>query len=114
MFRPIAGGSLLLGAVGTLQFEVVLHRLKSEYNVDARLEPSRYRLARWVTCEDANMLKKFIDANAHRIAHDVVEAPAFLATHVSELEVSAERYPKVQFHALREHAGHVFQSAMRK
>jgi peptide chain release factor 3 len=112
VFRPIAGGSLLLGAVGTLQFEVVLHRLKSEYNVDARLEMSRYRLARWVTCTDQNMLKRFIDANAHRIAHDVVDAPAFLATHVSELEVSAERYPDVRFHALREHAGHVFSMEM--
>lgn len=112
VFRPIAGGSLLLGAVGTLQFEVVLHRLKSEYNVDARLEMSRYRLARWVTCTDQNMLKRFIDANAHRVAHDVVDAPAFLATHAAELEVSAERYPDVRFHALREHAGHVFSQAM--
>jgi peptide chain release factor 3 len=112
VFRPIAGGSLLLGAVGTLQFEVVLHRLKSEYNVDARLEPSRYRLARWVSCEDPNILRKFIDANAHRIAHDVVDAPAFLATHTSELEVSAERYPQVKFHALREHAGQHFAAAM--
>ncbi len=113
VFRPIAGGSLLLGAVGTLQFEVVLHRLKGEYNVDARLEPSRYRLARWITCDDANVLKKFIDANAHRVAHDVVEAPAFLATHVAELEVVSERFPTVQFHAMREHAGHVFSAQMR-
>jgi len=113
VFRPIAGGSLLLGAVGTLQFEVVLHRLKGEYNVDARLEPSRYRLARWVTCDDANVLKKFIDANAHRVAHDVVEAPAFLATHMAELEVVSERFPTVKFHAMREHAGNVFQTQMK-
>ncbi len=113
VFRPIAGGSLLLGAVGTLQFEVVLHRLKGEYNVDARLEPSRYRLARWITCDDPNILKKFIDANAHRVAHDVVDAPAFLATHVAELEVVSERFPTVQFHAMREHAGHVFQAQMK-
>ncbi|HEX4858307.1 MAG TPA: peptide chain release factor 3 [Usitatibacteraceae bacterium] len=112
VFRPIEGGSLLLGAVGTLQFEVVLHRLKSEYNVDARLESSRYRLARWVTCDDAAILRKFIDSNSHRIAHDVVDAPAFLATHPAELEVSAERYPQVKFHALREHAGQVFQARM--
>jgi peptide chain release factor 3 len=112
VFRPIAGGSLLLGAVGTLQFEVVAHRLKSEYNVDARMEPSRYRLARWITCDDENILKKFVDANAHRIAHDVVEALAFLATHASELEVASERYPQVKFHALREHAGKHFASAM--
>ena len=111
VFRPIDGGSLLLGAVGTLQFEVVLHRLKSEYNVDAKLEPSRYRLARWITCEDPVILKRFIDANSHRVAHDVVEAPAFLATHPAELEVAAERYPQVKFHALREHAGAVFAKA---
>jgi peptide chain release factor 3 len=112
VFRPIAGGSLLLGAVGTLQFEVVLHRLKSEYNVDARLEPSRYRMARWVSCDDPSILKKFIDANAHRMAHDVVDAPAFLAAHQSELEVASERYPQVKFHALREHAGQHFAEAM--
>jgi peptide chain release factor 3 len=111
VFRPMAGGSLLLGAVGTLQFEVVLHRLKSEYNVDARLESSRYRMARWITCDDASILKKFMDANAHRIAHDVVDAPAFMATHQSELDVAAERYPQVKFHALREHAGRHFASA---
>ncbi|MCA2997517.1 MAG: peptide chain release factor 3 [Rhodocyclaceae bacterium] len=112
VFRPVSGGSLLLGAIGTLQFEVVLHRLKSEYNVDARLEPSRYRLARWITCNDANILRKFIDANAHRVAYDVVDAPAFLATHLSELEVSAERYPQVKFHAMREHAGKHFVTTM--
>jgi len=112
VFRPIAGGSLLLGAVGTLQFEVVAHRLKSEYNVDARMEPSRYRMARWITCDDESVLKKFVDANAHRIAHDVVDALAFLATHASELEVASERYPQVKFHALREHAGKHFAGAM--
>ncbi|MFM7459842.1 MAG: peptide chain release factor 3, partial [Burkholderiales bacterium] len=112
VFRPVSGGSLLLGAIGTLQFEVVLHRLKSEYNVDARLEPSRSRLARWITCNDANILRKFIDANAHRVGYDVVDAPAFLATHLSELEVSAERYPQVKFHAMREHAGKHFATTM--
>ena len=64
------------------------------------------------TGDSATVLKCFIDANAHRIAHDVVEAPAFLAAHVSELEVVSERFPTVKFHAMREHAGHVFQVAM--
>ena len=41
VFRPHVGGALLLGAVGTLQFEVVAHRLKHEYGVDARLAPSK-------------------------------------------------------------------------
>ena len=52
MFRPeAAGGSLLLGAVGQLQFEVVAHRLKTEYGVDARMLPSRYTMARWITSD---------------------------------------------------------------
>src|SRR5690606_39003443 len=64
VFRPeAAGGALLLGAVGQLQFEVVAHRLKTEYGVEARLMPSRYSLARWITCPDPKALKKFMDAN---------------------------------------------------
>lgn len=38
----------ILAAVGQLQFEVVQHRLKSEYGVDSRLEPMGYSVARWV------------------------------------------------------------------
>jgi peptide chain release factor 3 len=111
VFRPHAGGALLLGAVGQLQLEVVAHRLKHEYGVDARLAPARHKYARWITAEDERELKRFIDNNAHRIAYDVVEAPTFLAGHATELTAAADNWSKVRFHALREHAGLVFQSA---
>ena len=39
----------ILAAVGQLQFEVVQFRLKNEYNVETRLEPIGYSVARWVT-----------------------------------------------------------------
>ncbi|WP_030007457.1 peptide chain release factor 3 [Picosynechococcus sp. NKBG042902] len=39
----------ILAAVGQLQFEVVQHRLRSEYGVDSKLEPIPYSVARWVT-----------------------------------------------------------------
>ncbi len=110
VFRPQLGGSLLLGAVGALQFDVVLHRLRGEYNVAARLAPTPYRVARWVHCEDERDFKRFLDENAHRIAHDVVDAPAVLLAHAAELRVLQERWPQVAFHALREHAGRVFQT----
>jgi peptide chain release factor 3 len=109
VFRPHNGGNLLLGAIGVLQFEVVAHRLKTEYSVDARMLPSNYRHARWVTCEDAGKLKSFIDANAHRIAYDAVDAPAFLASNPYELSVAQDHWKDIKFHALREHAGLVFQ-----
>ena len=111
VFRPHLGGALLLGAVGQLQVEVVAHRLKHEYGVDARLSPTRHKYARWITADDERELKRFIDNNAHRVAYDVVEAPTFLAAHEPELNAVQDNWKKVQFHALREHAGLVFQSA---
>lgn len=41
------GGPIILAAVGQLQFEVVLARLKDEYKVEANLEPISYSIARW-------------------------------------------------------------------
>jgi len=37
-----------LGAVGGLQFEVLLHRLKTEYHVEAKIQRLAYSHARWV------------------------------------------------------------------
>ncbi len=111
VFRPHVGSTLLLGAIGQLQFDVVVHRLRTEYGVEARLLPSRYTLARWVTSRDPQALKKFIDANINNIAWDVVDAVAFLATSGAQLRVAQERYPDIEFHAMREHGGQVFSAS---
>lgn len=109
VFRPIAGSVLLLGAVGQLQFEVVAHRLEHEYGVKARITGSRFQVARWVTCDDPQELKRFIDANDHRMAYDAVDAPTVLVEYAPELRAIESNWPKIKFHALREHAGLVFQ-----
>ncbi|MFO1228283.1 peptide chain release factor 3 [Roseateles sp.] len=109
VFRPIAGSVLLLGAVGQLQFEVVAHRLEHEYGVKARITASRFQVARWVTCDDEKELKRFIDANDHRMAYDAVDAPTVLVEYAPELRAIESNWPKIKFHALREHAGLVFQ-----
>ncbi len=110
VFRPHLGNMMLLGAVGILQFEVVAHRLQHEYAVAARIAPAKYQLARWVTADDPKELKRFIEANAHRIAYDAVDAPTFLASFGAEISVAEENWPAVQFHKMREHAGLVFQT----
>ena len=116
VFRPIAGSVLLLGSVGQLQFEVVAHRLQTEYGVKARIGNSSYSVARWVTCapEDGGEveLKRFIQANAHRIALDAVDAPTLLVDHSATLRAVEANFPKIKFHAMREHAGLVFQSSL--
>ncbi|HEX3058993.1 MAG TPA: peptide chain release factor 3, partial [Usitatibacter sp.] len=88
-----------------LQLDVVAHRLENEYQARARMAPSSYRLARWVTAADAGELDRFIEANAYRIAYDVVDAPAVLYSHASELRAAQEIWPKIQFHTMREHGG---------
>jgi peptide chain release factor 3 len=112
VFRPVAGSVLLLGAVGQLQFEVVAHRLEHEYGCKARIMPSRFQVARWVTCDDARELARFIDGNAHRVAYDAVDAPTVLVEYAPELRAIEANWPKIKFHALREHAGLVFQKQM--
>jgi len=113
VFRPVAGSMLLLGAVGQLQFEVVAHRLEHEYGVKARILPSRFQVARWVSCPadqgGAKELQRFIDANQHRVAYDAVDAPTVLVEYAPELRAIEANWPKIRFHALREHAGLVFQ-----
>jgi peptide chain release factor 3 len=116
VFRPIAGTVLLLGAVGQLQFEVVAHRLQTEYGVKARIGNSSYSLARWVTCSPEEggetELKRFMAANAHRIALDAVDAPTLLVDHSATLRAVEANWPKIKFHTMREHAGLVFQKSM--
>jgi peptide chain release factor 3 len=112
VFRPAAGSVLLLGAVGQLQFEVVAHRLEHEYGVRARIQPARYNVARWVTCDDPKELQRYIDHNAHRVAYDAVNAPCVLLEYAGELRAMQDNWPKIKFHALREHAGLMFQQRL--
>ena len=103
VFTPMVETTLLLGAVGQLQFEVVEHRLKSEYGVDAIFERSDIHTARWVTCNDVAHLAEFTRANTLRLGHDVDGNLVFLSPNSVSLGLAMEKWPKVQFHNTREH-----------
>jgi len=47
----------ILGAVGILQFDVLIYRLRDEYGVDARLRQQPYKHARWVRYRDGRTNK---------------------------------------------------------
>lgn len=111
VFRPHVGGPMLLGAVGQLQFEVVQHRLQAEYDCDVRLEGCPYTGARWITADTPAELKAFTDAYPQRLALDAADALAFLCTSPYDVRLAQERFPKIHFHLLREHAGLSLQSA---
>jgi peptide chain release factor 3 len=111
VFRPEIGGNMLLGAVGQLQFEVVQHRLKGEYDADIRLEGCQYTGARWITADTPAELKAFCDAYPMRMARDAADTLAYLCTSPYDVRLAQERFPKIHFHPLREHAGLALQTA---
>jgi peptide chain release factor 3 len=105
VFRPTLSSTLLLGAVGVLQFDVAAHRLQHEYGVEARVLASPYGCARWVTADDPAELDKFLAANQARTAQDAADAWTILTASAYEMRVVQEMWPKIHFHTQREHAG---------
>jgi peptide chain release factor 3 len=103
VFESTHTNTLLLGAVGQLQFEIVAHRLATEYKVDALYDPANVATARWLTFPDDNARRNFEREQAAALASDVDGNPVFLATNKYNLQVTMERWPKVGFHATREH-----------
>ena len=103
LFRPLMGSDYILGAVGVLQFEVTMARLKSEYGVDAVYEPVNYSLARWVSCDDRKKMKEFEAKNQGSLALDGEGHPAFLADGQWRLQHTAELFPDIIFHKTREY-----------
>ncbi len=110
VFKPDTGGNMLLGAVGQLQFEVVQHRLKTEYDCDVRLEGCQYTGARWITADTPAELREFENAYPMRMAHDAADTLAYLCTSPYDVRLAQERFPKIHFHPLREHAGLALQT----
>jgi peptide chain release factor 3 len=96
-------GRKLLGAVGQLQFEIVAHRLKGEYNVDALYEPAAIHTARWLSFPDDATRKHFLQREAASVAEDVDSNPVYLAPSRYKLDITRERFPEVGFHTTREH-----------
>ena len=103
VFASAHTNTMLLGAVGPLQFEIVAQRLASEYNVDAIYETANIATARWLTFPDEATRRGFEREQAAALASDVDGNPVFLATNKYNLQVTMERWPKVGFHATREH-----------
>jgi peptide chain release factor 3 len=83
--------------VGSLQFDVLADRIKSEYEIPVVFEASGLYTARWVECEDQALMKKFLNGNEGYMADDHVGAPVFLARNSWHLETTAKDWPGIKF-----------------
>ena len=111
VLTPAFGNTQLLGAVGPLQFEIVAARLQSEYKVDALYDMADIYTARWLTFPDEATRRACEKDLAAHLASDVDDNPVYLAPNRYHLQLAAERWPKVGFHAIREHGQKMAQQA---
>ena len=102
VFRPMIGADYIMGAVGVLQFEVTMARLKNEYSVDAIYEPVEYQAARWVDCADKKKLTDFERKNQGSLALDSEGFLTYLAQSDWMLRFFMEKWPEISFRKTRE------------
>jgi peptide chain release factor 3 len=101
VFYEDAGGAPgpVVGAVGPLQFEVLLHRLENEYGVPARLEPLPYRDARWVSGPEEE-IRRVAGGYDCALVRDRAERPLLLFRSEWVRRTSEERERALRFHTV--------------
>ncbi|MCF6218512.1 MAG: peptide chain release factor 3 [Gammaproteobacteria bacterium] len=103
LFKPMNNNDLIVGAIGVLQFDVVAHRLKDEYNVECLFEPVNVATVRWVECDDEKTLEEFKRKAADNLAIDGGGDLAYVAPTRVNLQLTIERWPDIRFLSTREH-----------
>jgi peptide chain release factor 3 len=86
----------VLGAVGVLQFEVIQHRLKSEYNVAVGFDRLPYVHARWIEGDPIN-LDKFERPGSTTSVLDVEGRPLVLFANEWAMRTAINDNPQLTF-----------------
>lgn len=92
------GNELLLGTVGALQFDVVKHRMSTEYNTELHMNSVSYHAARWLD-ENEEVIDKLESSYSTHVTNDMEGNPIVLfdsryALNQAEDKVSAENLYK--------------------
>ena len=103
LFKPLRNNDLILGAVGSLQFDVVSHRLQHEYNVECQFEAIDVSTARWVECFDSKVLSDFKVKAHDNLAIDHNDSLVYIAPTRVNLSLTEERWPDINFRETREY-----------
>lgn len=102
LFTKKADGRRIVGTVGALQFEVIQHRLKSEYNASASFDILDLYKALWISSDDKKSMDAFMQDRASHIAYDKEGKPVFLAESAWLLQMAQEKFPDIKFHVKSE------------
>ena len=102
VFMPLTNNDLILGAVGVLQFDVVVFRLRDEYKVECSYEPVNVVTARWIECEEPKKLAEFKSRAEVNLAIDGGGHLTYLAPSMVNLRLTEEKWSDVEFRTTRE------------
>lgn len=97
LFTMETNGRKVIGTVGSLQFEVIQHRLLHEYNASCRYEPVAVHKACWIAGEEKD-IKDFRKKKARSMAFDKEGRHVFLADSPFALQLAQQDFPNLQFH----------------
>lgn len=81
---------IIVGVVGTLQFDVLKFRLESEYGVEIRMDVLPYEHIRWIENEDVDVNKLSVTSDTKKIK-DLKGNPLLLFTHPWSVRTVLER-----------------------
>jgi len=96
IFKRQIGGTFYVGVVGVLQFDVLKDRIANEYGIPVRFEPSEMHAARWVTSDDKDKLKQFLEGHKGNLAEDHAGAPVFLARSAWDMSKVERDWPEIR------------------
>jgi peptide chain release factor 3 len=92
-----AGPTPIVGAVGMLQFDVMMHRLEHEYGVRSRLEKVSGRYPRWVVGPAAE-IERVSRERGRTLLYDAKGSPLILFEDQWSLRWALEKESAVTFH----------------
>lgn len=103
VLRPLTDNSFILGAVGVLQFDVAVARLKDEYGVEADYDSTAYTVARWIASDNRDKLADFEAHHQPALARDSGDRLVYLAANGWDLKYTENHWPDVKFLKTCEH-----------
>lgn len=93
---PVGPQDPIVGAVGELQFEVLLHRLNDEYGLEVKLNRLGFSVARWPRTQDGKPCPEL--KGGFNLYRDMIDQPVLLLNQEWDLNWAKKENPDVEFH----------------
>lgn len=85
----------IIGVVGELQFEVLVHRMQDEYNLEVKLNRLPFTVARWPRTQDGKPVSQL--KGNFTIYKDLIDMPVILLNQEWDLNWAKKENPEIEF-----------------